>query len=109
MSRSQGHPKPKFPISQFDYTVGWICVIPAEYFEATKVFDERYSSDDIVPSRGDQSKYDLGRIGEHDVVINCPAAGTYGQIDAAMVATDMKSTFPAIRFVLLVGIGEGRQ
>lgn len=39
--------------------------------------------------------------------MNCPAAGTHGEIRAAKIATDMRSTFSAIRFILLVGIGGG--
>lgn len=71
------------------------------------MFDEIYDSTDIVRGRDDKNDYDIGRIGNHFVVMNCPAAGTHGEIRAAKIATDMRSTFPAIRFMLLVGIGGG--
>ncbi|KAJ5735753.1 uncharacterized protein N7483_000878 [Penicillium malachiteum] len=94
-------------ISQIDYLIGWICILPSEYNEAIKMFDEIYDSSNIVQGHNDKNSYDVGRIGNHLVVMNCPAAGTYGQIRAAKIASDMKSTFPAIRFMLLVGIGGG--
>ncbi|KAJ5609477.1 hypothetical protein N7528_010044 [Penicillium herquei] len=94
-------------ISQIDYLIGWICILPSEYNEAIKIFDEIYDSSNIVQGHDDKNSYDVGRIGNHLVVMNCPAAGTYGQIRAAKIASDMKSTFPAIRFMLLVGIGGG--
>ncbi|KAJ6022104.1 hypothetical protein N7540_007608 [Penicillium herquei] len=94
-------------ISQIDYLIGWICILPSEYNEAIKMFDEIYDSSNIVQGHNDKNDYDVGRIGNHLVVMNCPAAGTYGQIRAAKIASDMKSTFPAIRFMLLVGIGGG--
>ena len=109
MSESQAglSTPPKPSVSQLDYLIGWICILPSEYYEAIKMFDETYETAHIVRGRGDKNSYDLGRIGEHRVVMNCPAAGTCGQIHATRIASDMKSTFPAIRFVLLVGIGGG--
>ncbi|KAF5697523.1 G coupled receptor 1 [Fusarium mundagurra] len=41
------------------------------------------------------------------VVINLPPAGIYGQISAFKTVSGMKSTFPHMRFWLLVGIGGG--
>lgn len=71
------------------------------------VLDEEYDMTDLVPGKGDVNSYSLGRIGEHNLVINIPEVDTYGEIYAAKIATDMKSTFSRIRFVLLVGIGGG--
>ncbi|KAJ5100714.1 hypothetical protein N7456_006766 [Penicillium angulare] len=95
----------KPPNSPLEYLIGWICILPNEYYEAIKMFDERYDTTHIVRGRGDKNSYDVGRIGNHLVVMNCPACGTSGQIRATKIASDMKSTFPAIRFVFLVGIG----
>lgn len=71
------------------------------------MFDETFDDlDHIVRGEGDQNHYKLGRIGEHNVVMNRPnppVAG--GQNRAIKIATDMKSTFSWIRFILLVGIG----
>ncbi|KAL2010912.1 hypothetical protein VTN00DRAFT_3630 [Thermoascus crustaceus] len=95
------------PPPQKDFTIGWICVLPKEYFAAMTVLDKEYDMTDLVPGQGDVNGYSLGLIGEHNVVINIPEADTCGEIHAAKIATDMKSTFSRIRFVLLVGIGGG--
>ncbi|BCS22574.1 uncharacterized protein APUU_30799A [Aspergillus puulaauensis] len=89
------------------YTVGWICVLPTEFSAARRMLDEEYPADDLIRGEGDRNSYILGRIGKHNVVLNCPPAGTSGELRAARTATDMKSSFPWIRFVLLVGIGGG--
>lgn len=49
----------------------------------------------------------LGSINEHNIVITCLPMGRYGTVPAATVAANMTSTFPAIRFGLMVGIGGG--
>src|SRR6201999_305453 len=51
--------------------------------------------------------YTLGRIGDHNVVLAWLPAGQTGTNSAAAVAIQMKSTFRAIRFGLMVGIGGG--
>ncbi|KJK65122.1 Pf [Aspergillus parasiticus SU-1] len=93
--------------SQADYMIGWVCIIPEEYYAALAILDEQYDSSHIVPGQGDRSSYILGRMGKHPVVINVPAATHYGELHASTIAKNMKSTFARIRFVLLVGIGGG--
>ncbi|PYH42576.1 5'-methylthioadenosine/S-adenosylhomocysteine nucleosidase family protein [Aspergillus saccharolyticus JOP 1030-1] len=94
-------------ISQINYLIGWICILPSEYYEASKMFDEVFDSSGIIRGRNDRNSYDIGHIGGHLVVMNCPAAGNNGEVHAARIASDMRSTFPSIRFMLLVGIGGG--
>ncbi|GLA47902.1 hypothetical protein CBS147343_2613 [Aspergillus niger] len=94
-------------ISQINYLIGWICIHPNEYYEAVKMFDENHDSTHIVRGRDDKNSYDIGRIGNHLVVMNCPASGINGQSRAATIASDMRSTFPGIRFMFLVGTGGG--
>jgi nucleoside phosphorylase len=55
----------------------------------------------------DTNIYTLGRIGEHNVVLACLPAGQTGTNSAATVAMQMKLTFRAIRFGLMVGTGGG--
>jgi nucleoside phosphorylase len=55
----------------------------------------------------DQNIYSLGRIGDHNVAISCLPEGMPGTAAAATVANFMSSTFTALRFQLLVGIGGG--
>lgn len=93
--------------SQLDFMIGWICIIPDEHYAALEILDEQYVSTTIVPGQGDRTTYILGRVGEHNVVINVPATTNYGELHASVIAKNMKSTFPQIRFVLLVGIGGG--
>ena len=92
-----------------DYTVGWICAIPVEYIAACELLDEEYGNDQIpkVDTRYDSNLYTFGRIHEHNVVIACLPQGRYGITSAAVVARDMRSSFPALRFGLLVGIAGG--
>jgi nucleoside phosphorylase len=55
----------------------------------------------------DDNTYTLGRIGEHNVVIACLPTGQMGNNSAATVASQMRYSFGAIRFGLMVGIGGG--
>jgi nucleoside phosphorylase len=88
-----------------DYTVGWISALPIELAAAAEMLDEEH--EDLPQDPADSNIYTFGRIGEHNVVIACLPAGQMGTNSAAMVASQMKSTFPSIRFGLMVGIGGG--
>jgi nucleoside phosphorylase len=88
-----------------DYTVGWVCALPDELTAAQEMLDEEHQ--DLPPNGNDTNIYTLGCIGEHNVVLACLPAGLMGIGPAASVAMQMKSTFPAIRFGLMVGIGGG--
>jgi nucleoside phosphorylase len=59
------------------------------------------------PADNDENLYALGSIGRHNVAIVCLPAGCIGNNPAAAVATQMRATFKAIRFGLMVGIGGG--
>ncbi|KAK2589553.1 hypothetical protein QQS21_012766 [Conoideocrella luteorostrata] len=93
------------PLSHSDYLVGWICALPKELVAATAMLDEEYASLPKPPN--DHNAYTFGRVGNHNVVIACLAKGEIGNNNAATVATRMASTFPSIKFGLLVGIGGG--
>lgn len=88
-----------------DYTVGWICALPKEQTAATAMLDVRHA--DLGQPPNDPNAYTLGSIGKHNVVIACLPKGRTGTISAATVATWMVSTFPRIKFGLMVGIGGG--
>ena len=88
-----------------DYTVGWISALPVELAAAAELLDEEH--EDLPQDSTDNNVYTFGRIGEHNVVIACLPAGQMGTNSAAMVASQMKSRFPSIRFSLIVGIGGG--
>ncbi|TQV95483.1 nb-arc and tpr domain-containing protein [Cordyceps javanica] len=89
--------------SRDDYKVAWICPLEVEEIAALEMLDEEHESLN-VPST-DSNIYHLGAINSHNVVIiglprpgNCPAA---------TVITQMKMTFPNLKYGLLVGIGGG--
>lgn len=88
------------------YEVGWICALPHELAAARAMLDEDYG---LLKHReaGDDNTYAIGRIHEHNVVIACLPAGIDGISAAAVVAQNMRRTFPHIRIGLLVGIGGG--
>jgi nucleoside phosphorylase len=89
--------------SHEDYTVGWICPLEVEQTAALEMLDEEHERLPKPPT--DHNVYSLGSIGGHNVVI----AGLHqpGNNPAATVVTQMRMTFPNLRFGLLVGIGGG--
>ncbi|KAE8386139.1 purine and uridine phosphorylase [Aspergillus alliaceus] len=91
--------------SHNDYTVGWICALPKELIAAAAMLDETHQ--DLPRQPNDHNAYTLGRIGVHNVVVACLPKGEIGNNNAATVATRMTSTFPSIKFGLMVGIGGG--
>lgn len=94
------------PKSATDYTIGWVCALAIENIAATGMLDEVHPNAIHKPAN-DPNSYTLGSIGGHNIVIACLPEGQYGTNSAATVATWMASTFPRIRFGLMVGIGGG--
>jgi nucleoside phosphorylase len=92
-------------LSHQDYTVGWVCALPTELTAAIAMLDEEHAPLPLYPH--DNNTYTLGRIGKHNVVIACLPAGQMGNNSTATVASEMRYSFGAIRFVLMVGIGGG--
>ncbi|EPS38853.1 hypothetical protein H072_7379 [Dactylellina haptotyla CBS 200.50] len=88
-----------------DYTIGWVCALPKEQTAATAMLDETHA--DLTKPSTDQNTYTLGSILNHNVVITCLPKGKYGNNSASAVATHLANTFPAVKFVLMVGIGGG--
>ena len=88
-----------------DYSVGWICALPTELAAAAAMLDERH--DPLPQNPHDDINYNLGRIGNHNVVIACLPLGVSGTISAARVASTLSYTFPSIKFGLMVGVGGG--
>ncbi|KAK1985717.1 nucleoside phosphorylase domain-containing protein [Colletotrichum cereale] len=87
------------------YTVGWVCALPKEQTAAMAMLDHRHP--DLPKPSTDNNAYTLGSIGKHMIVIACLPKGQIGNNSAATVATRMVSTFPAVRFCFMVGIGGG--
>ncbi|KAJ0421517.1 purine and uridine phosphorylase [Aspergillus carlsbadensis] len=95
----------QIPLSHEDYTVGWISALPIEMAAAQALLDEIHP--DLPIPHSDNNSYVLGRIGKHNVVVACLPSGIYGTSSATAVATQLLSSFPSIRFGLMVGIGGG--
>ena len=94
-------------ITNNDYTVGWICALPAELAVSQAMFDEEHDSDNYLQPENDTNTYTLGRMGKHNVVLACLPSGTTGTNSAATAAANMLRSFPKIRFGLMVGVGGG--
>jgi nucleoside phosphorylase len=88
-----------------EYVIGWICALPLELAVGRAMLDEIHPS--IQPSPSDHNNYIFGRVGNHNVILAGLPSGVYGLVSAATVATQMASSFKAIRFSLMVGIGGG--
>ncbi|PNP55921.1 hypothetical protein THARTR1_03858 [Trichoderma harzianum] len=91
--------------SHRDYTIGWICALSKEQTAATATLDAIH--DDLPNPPNDPNAYTLGSIGKHNIAIACLPEGRYGNNAAATAAAHMISTFPSLRFGLMVGIGGG--
>lgn len=88
-----------------DYTVAWICALSLELAVAKAMLDEVHTC--LSQPESDHNVYTLGSISGHNVVVACLPAGVYGTISASSVVSHTISTFPNIRFGLMVGIGGG--
>ncbi|GKZ32775.1 hypothetical protein AbraIFM66950_002399 [Aspergillus brasiliensis] len=91
--------------SHHDYAVAWICALPVELAAAQALLDEVHNQLPAGPV--DTNVYTLGSMNGHNIVLTCLPSGVCGTISAAVVATQLMSTFQSIQFALLVGIGGG--
>jgi nucleoside phosphorylase len=92
-------------VTHNDYTVAWICALPLEMTAAKSMLDKVHPS--LSQPQSDINVYTLGDVSGHNVVITCLPSGIYGTTSAATVLAHMTSTFPSLRFGLMVGIGGG--
>ena len=88
-----------------DYSVGWVCALTEELAAVRLILDKIHPN--IATPSGDPNHYWLGSIGGHNIAIAHLPEGDIGNNPAATVATRMTSTFPSIKFWLMVGIGGG--
>ncbi|RYP51792.1 hypothetical protein DL768_002939 [Monosporascus sp. mg162] len=103
--RKTDHNSHSTDLTHNNYTVGWVCALPKEQTAATAMLDQRHA--DLPKPSNDPNTYTLGSIGKHNIVIVCLPKGKIGTIPAATVAARMISTFPSVKFGLMVGIGGG--
>ncbi|KAH7020559.1 hypothetical protein EDB80DRAFT_677481 [Ilyonectria destructans] len=91
-------------VSPERYTIGWICALSEELAAARPMLDQEHRS---LPEQGrnDDNSYVLGNIEGHNIAM--PILPDCGISAATSALKSMKSTFPNLRFILMVGIGGG--
>jgi nucleoside phosphorylase len=87
------------------YTVALLYIKPLEMHAITAMLDEEHESVSI--QQGDDNKYTLGKIGNHNVVILGAPRGAQGTSAMADVAGRIRIEFPNVNVGLMVGIGGG--
>ncbi|KAK6218060.1 pfs domain-containing protein [Colletotrichum tabaci] len=87
------------------YTVAWVCALPLEMAAANAMLDDTHEP--LAMNPNDSNVYAFGRIGPHNVVIAYLPSGHLGMVNAAVVANDIRRSFPSIHIWLMVGIGGG--
>ncbi|CAG8930217.1 unnamed protein product [Penicillium salamii] len=85
--------------------VGWVCALPKEQTAVIAMLDQRHVG--LPKPRNDPNTDTLESVGNHNVVIACLPKGQIGNKSAANIASWVISTFPSIKFSLMVGIGGG--
>ncbi|PKY06683.1 hypothetical protein P168DRAFT_232537 [Aspergillus campestris IBT 28561] len=93
------------PLSARDFQVAIVCALSIELMAVRSLFDSTYEKLPIADA--DPNYYALGCMAGHKIVAVCLPRGTYGTNPAANVASNMRRSFPALQFCLLVGIGAG--
>ncbi|KAH6605145.1 kinesin light chain [Trichoderma cornu-damae] len=95
------------PSCREDFEVAIICALPLEYDAVALQFDEFWDEDGDAFGRaaGDPNTYTTGRIGKHDVVL--ALLPHMGKVHAAAAAASMRSSYGALRIVILAGICGG--
>ncbi len=94
--------------SRDEYTIGWIAALPSERAAAIVMLDEKHGKPvDFEQPLTDSNSYTWGRIDENNIVIASLPKGLYGTTSAATTALPLLSSFPQVRFGLMVGIGAG--
>src|ERR1700679_1993131 len=88
------------PRTHQDYRIGVICALATENAAMVSMLDDTHSK--LKKESGDENDYTLGRIGVHNIVIACLPAGLMGNGPAAIVANNIRRTFP-IKFGFMVG------
>lgn len=95
---------PPPPHNRRGFKVAVICALPLEAENVQYMFDRCWEDEDIRygKAEGDQNAYSTGMIGRHNVVLaHMPSMGNNS---ASAVAAGLRSSFPEIKLVLVVGI-----
>ncbi|KAJ6785095.1 hypothetical protein PWT90_03552 [Aphanocladium album] len=93
-----------FPRHHGSYTVAIICALNLELSAVRYLLDREHPS--LPKKPGDSNLYILGELSGHNVVLAW-LSGKQGKGAAAIVATNLSRSFPAVQWRFLVGIGGG--
>ncbi|PYI07766.1 purine and uridine phosphorylase [Aspergillus sclerotiicarbonarius CBS 121057] len=85
-----------------DYTVGIFCPLPIEASAVQHLLDEIHHKTQSIGIR-----YISGKLSGHNIVVATLPFTSRGKVVTAIAASQLKSDFPNISHLLLVGIGGG--
>ncbi|KAJ5919107.1 hypothetical protein N7466_010050 [Penicillium verhagenii] len=97
-------PEPKTLVCA-DYSLTWICALPLELAAAEAMLDETHPR--LTSTGTAHIAYTLGKIAGHNTVIACLPSGVYATVSATFIVSQIQSTFPNVRYGVMVGIGGG--
>ncbi|KAJ8113228.1 hypothetical protein ONZ43_g5200 [Nemania bipapillata] len=102
MSSSLQNPSP--PTGRHDFAIAIFCALPLEADAVATLFDNHWD-DKYGKAEGDTNTYSIGAIGHHNIVlVHLP---NMGKVAAATAAAVLRTSYPAIRLALVVGVCGG--
>jgi nucleoside phosphorylase len=99
------HTEYLFDNSPDGYGIGIVCVTAIQRATMAAMLDEIHIRNWKTP-RGDDNDYILGKVGALNVVIAGPPVRPANRTSTAVIAANMRRSFP-VTFALLVGVGSG--
>ena len=88
-----------------DYCIAWVCASVAQHTACRLMLDEVHQAPDMLKS--DEIFYAFGRVGPHNVVVACPLKDSHEATSAPTMTGCLLTSFPNLRFGVLIGIGGG--
>ncbi|KNB16589.1 hypothetical protein FOXG_14414 [Fusarium oxysporum f. sp. lycopersici 4287] len=97
-------PLPPRPNNRRGFEIAIICALPLEADAIEALFDHHWDDDGPLFGKdpGDPNAYSAGVIGRHNVVLAYMPG--MGKVNAAVVASNCRASFPNIRLALVVGV-----
>ncbi|KAG7408387.1 Regulatory protein AfsR [Fusarium oxysporum f. sp. rapae] len=97
-------PLPPRPNNRRGFEIAIICALPLEADAIEALFDHHWDDDGppFGKDPGDPNAYSAGVIGRHNVILAYMPG--MGKVNAAVVASNCRTSFPNIRLALVVGV-----
>ncbi len=95
------------PASCDEFSIAIVCALALEFDAVSLLFDEFWANEDAKYKKadGDRNQYTMGRVGKYNVVLVLLAS--MGKGEAASVGASLRSSYRALKLVLLVGVCGG--